>query len=34
VHREDGALLASFTVDAMVRGMPNQGQGVDDRRAM
>lgn len=34
VHDEDGGLLASFTVDAMVRGFPGGATAQDDRRAL
>jgi hypothetical protein len=34
VHGEEGELLASFTVDAMVRGFPGGTETVDDRRAL
>jgi acyl-CoA thioesterase II len=34
VHDEDGSLLASFTVDAMVRRMERDPATVDDRTAM
>jgi acyl-CoA thioesterase II len=34
VHDEDGALVASFTVDAMVRGFADPSQSDDDRTAL
>jgi acyl-CoA thioesterase len=34
VHDEDGALLASFTVEAMVRGFAGNGGTADDRTAL
>jgi acyl-CoA thioesterase II len=34
VHDEDGALIASFTVDAMVRGFADPSQSNDDRTAL
>jgi acyl-CoA thioesterase II len=34
VHGEDGSLLASFTVDAMVRRFADPTAAVDDRRAL
>jgi acyl-CoA thioesterase II len=34
VHDEDGALLASFTVDAMVRRFAGSGTAADDRTAL
>jgi acyl-CoA thioesterase II len=34
VHDEDGALVASFTVDAMVRGFADPSQSNDDRTAL
>ena len=34
VHDEDGALVASFTVDAMVRGFAGGATATDDRTAL
>ena len=34
VHGEDGGLVASFTVDAMVRGFAGGGTAADDRTAL
>ena len=34
VHTEAGVLLASFTVDAMVRPFPPDGRTRDERRAL
>ena len=34
VHDEDGALVASFTVDAMIRGFADPTRPVDDRTAL
>ena len=34
VHDEDGALVASFAVEAMVRGFRTGGAGVEERRAL
>jgi acyl-CoA thioesterase II len=34
VHDEDGALIASFTVDAMVRGFADPSRSADDRTAL
>ena len=34
VHDEDGALLASFTVDAMVRGFADPTDANDERTAL
>ena len=34
VHDEDGALIASFTVDAMVRGFADPSKSNDDRTAL
>ena len=34
VYDEPGALVASFTVDAMVRGFVDPTKGVDERTAL
>jgi acyl-CoA thioesterase len=34
VHDEDGRLLASFVVDAMIRKFPDRSAAVDDRTAL